>query len=245
MTKAIILTTQRTGSTFLVACLNSHPEVSCIGEMLSGGHVWAPDFVFRSRFATKAYRYLTSGAVFPTRMMDKYFARRDRPVMAFKAMYNHMRPPWTIRYLREHTEIRILHLRRHNLLKQYVSRQLLAVRRDKVWQPHAIAPVTPASVLVSSDSALRYMRRIRAEYEAHERLFSQHARLQLCYETMIGEKTLRPEVAKEVCNFLLINQHPMHSDLIKMNPEQLRSMVTNYDELAAEIRTTEFADLLD
>lgn len=245
MTKAIILTTQRTGSTFLVECLDSHPEVCCLGEMLAGGHVWVPDIVYKSRYATKAYRYLSSGAAFSTRMMDRYFARTDRPVMLFKAMYNHIRPPWTIRYLREHAEMRILHLRRHNLLKQYVSHQLITVRRDKVWQPHATAPVTPASIAVSSEAALTYMRRIRAEYDAHERLFSAHARLPLCYETMIGDKSLRPEVAHEVCDFLGVSQNVMHSKLIKMNPVDLRSMVTNYNALAADIRKTEFADLLD
>ncbi len=245
MTKAIILTTQRTGSTFLVECLDSHPEVYCLGEMLAGGHVWVPDFVYKSRYATKAYRYLSSGAAFSTWMMNRYFARADRPVMVFKAMYNHIRPPWTIRYLREHPEIRILHLRRHNLLKQFVSHQLIAVKRDKVWQPHATAPVTPASITISSEAALQYMRRLRAEYDAHEQLFNGHARLPLCYETMVGGQSLRPEVAREVCEFLGIGQQPMRSTLIKMNPVDLRSMVKNYDELAADIGRTEFADLLD
>ena len=135
MTKAIILTTQRSGSTFLVECLESHPEVFCLGEMLAGGHVWVPNWVYRWRYAKKAYRYLRSGAFLPIRMMNRHFARTNRPVLCFKAMYNHICPPWTVGYLREHTEIRILHLRRHNLLKQYVSHVLLSVKRDKVWDP--------------------------------------------------------------------------------------------------------------
>jgi hypothetical protein len=245
MTKAIILTTQRTGSTFLVECLDSHPDVRCIGEMLAGGHIWVPEFVYRSRYATKAYRYLGSGAWNPVRMMNRYFARTDRPVMCFKAMYNHIRPPWTIQYLREHAEILILHLRRHNLLKQYVSRALLSVARDKSWQPHATEPVTPTSIAVSPDAALAYMRRIRAEHARHEAMFSGHRRYQLSYETMIDGQTLRSDVAREVCAFLGISAHPMKSKLIKMNPVDLRDMVKNYDELAAAIHGTEFEDLLD
>jgi Sulfotransferase family len=245
MTKAIILTTQRTGSTFLVECLESHPEVFCLGEMLAGGHVWVPDWVYKSRYATKAYRYLSSGAWNPLRMMNRYFARTDRPVMCFKAMYNHIRPPWTIRYLREHAEIRILHLRRHNLLKQYVSHALLSVARDKVWQPHATAPVTPTSITVSPDAALAYMRRIRAEHARHEVLFSGHPRYQLSYETMIDGQSLRSGVAREVCAFLGISDQPMKSKLIKMNPVDLRDMVRNHDELSAAIHGTEFEDLLD
>lgn len=245
MTKAIILTAQRTGSTFLVECLESHPEVFCLGEMLAGGHVRAPDWVYKSRYGTKAYRYLISGAWNPVRMMNRYFARTDRPVMCFKAMYNHIRPPWILRYLREHAEIRILHLRRHNLLKQYVSHALVSVARDKAWQPHATAPVTPTSIAVSPEAALATMRRIRAEHARHEALFSGHPRLQLSYETMIDGQSLQRDVARQVCAFLGISEHPMGSKLVKMNPAHLRDMVSNYDELAAAIRGTEFADLLD
>ena len=37
----------------------------------------------------------------------------------------------------------------------------------------------------------------------------------------------------------------MQSSLIKLNPESLRDMVTNYDELAGVVSKTEFAELLD
>ena len=37
----------------------------------------------------------------------------------------------------------------------------------------------------------------------------------------------------------------MNSRLVKLNPESLREMVTNYDELAAAVRRSEFADLLE
>jgi LPS sulfotransferase NodH len=244
MTKAIILTTQRTGSTFLVESLKSHPEVFCRGELLAGGHVRIPGLIYKSRLATKAYRYLTSGAVFPTWMMERYFASSDRPVMAFKAMYNQIRPPWTRRYLREHTEIRILHLRRHNLLKQYVSHQLIHVKRDDHWDPHTTEPVKPASIVISADAALRYLRRLRAEYDLHERMFARHARLQLSYEGMIDGNALAAGVARDICDFLGIAHRPMRSSLVKMNPERLDQMITNYDEVARAIGQTEFADLL-
>jgi LPS sulfotransferase NodH len=245
VTKAIILTTQRTGSTFLVACLHSHPEVYCLGEMLAGGHLDIPALVYRSRYATKAYRYLTSGAVFPTRMMDRYFARDDRPVMAFKAMYNQIGIPWTLGYLREHTEIRVLHLRRHNLLKQYVSHKLIKVKRDDHWDPHTTEPVKPAPIAVNVQDALHYIRRLREEHDRHERMFARHALLPLVYESMIEGNSLAAGVARDICGFLGIAEQPMHSKLVKMNPERLHQMITNYEEVARTIGRTEFADLLD
>ena len=254
MTKAIILTTQRTGSTFLVACLSSHPEVRCHGEILAGSRLyWVPDLIYKSRFAAKWYRYLRSGAWYSTRTMSLFLDRGRigsmdvglRPVMAFKAMYNHISPPWTLNYLRNDTTIRILHLRRHSLLKSYVSNLLLSVKRDNRWKAHVYAPVAPVSIKVSSEQAISHMRRSRAQYEAHERIFGEHPRLQLSYETMIEGQSIKPDVAREICEFLGIADRPMHANLIKINPERLQEMVTNYDELASAISKTEFADLLD
>ena len=254
MTQAIILTTQRTGSTFLVTCLDSHPEICCLGEILTGSRLFhVPEFLYQYRYASKAYRYLRSGAWYPTKMMRRYLdeARLGsmslglRQVMAFKAMYNHLRPPWIREFLRARKELRILHLRRANLLKVYVSSQLLTVKRDNSWKPHSTEPVAAVSMPISPAGALESMRRATAEYEAHERLFADHPRLHLSYETMIDGAGLRADVAREVCRFLGVAEYPMQSNLVKVNPERLQDMVTNYDELASAIATSEFATMLD
>ena len=254
MTQAIILTTQRTGSTFLVTCLDSHPDICCLGELLAGSRLFhVPEFLYRFRYGTKAYRYLRSGAWYPTRMMRRYFdegrlggmALGVKPVMAFKAMYNQIRPSWIRGFLRDRKDLRILHLRRANLLKAYVSHQLLSIKREDGWKPHTTEPVAAVSMAISPAAALAAMRRAAAEYESHERLFADHPRLQLSYETMIDGPGLRADVAREVCRFLGVAERPMRSNLVKVNPERLRDMVTNYDEVADAVAKSEFAALLD
>jgi hypothetical protein len=245
MTKAIILTTQRTGSTFLVECLQSHPQVRCIGEMLAGGHIHVPDLVYKSRYATKAWRFISSGAWYPTHMMDTFFRTGSEDVKVFKAMYNHINNRWTLGYFRDHPEIHVLHLRRHNLLAQYVSKVLLTVKRDKPWQPHATAPVSVARTVIDPAAALAYVREKRAQYDHFERFFARNPRYHLAYEHMIDGQNLREQDANGVCDFLHIERRPMHSKLIKMNPTYLREMVTNYDELAKAFSATEFRDMLD
>jgi len=254
MTQAIILTTQRTGSTFLVTCLESHPEGCCLGELLAGSRLFhVPEFLFRFRYGTKVYRFLRSGAWHPTRMMRRYLDEGRlgsmnlglRPVMAFKAMYNQIQPPWTKKFLVERKDLRILHLRRNNLLKNYVSSQLLTVKRDNAWKPHTTTAVAAVSMPISVTGALDYMRRSIAEFEAHEIAFKDHPRLTLNYETMIDGPGLRADVARDVCRFLGISEQPMQSKLVKMNPERLQDMVSNYDELASAIAKTEFAAMLD
>ena len=247
MTKAIILASQRSGSTFLQDCLTTHPQIHSVGELLidGGSNVYVPDLILGSRFVTKTYRFMISGAWYPTRLMTRFFESGERPVKVFKAMYNHIANPWSLGYLREHTEIRILHLRRHNMLKQYVSHLLLARKRVKKWEPHAFQPIPVVTTRVEPGAALDYLRKARAMYEHYDSVFAHHQRLPLVYEKMIDGQVLREDVGRAICDFLGVPPVAMKSRLLKMNPDSLHEMVTNYDELARALKSSEFADLLD
>jgi LPS sulfotransferase NodH len=246
MIKGIILTTQRSGSTFIAECLQSHPEVLCPGELLQKGFGYkVPDYIFRFRNLTKVVQFFGSGAWNSPRMMDRFFATGNAKARVFKAMYNHLAFPWTRRYLERHPEIRIIHLRRDNLLKQYVSFLLMGRPRVKHWQPHVIAPIPAVRVHVPPDAALAYMRRTVAQYQHFEQVFAKHRRMPLVYEETIDGNGLRQDVADAICDFLEVSRRPMSSPLVKVNPDDLSEMVTNYDELAAAVRHSEFARLLD
>ena len=89
------------------------------------------------------------------------------------------------------------------------------------------------------------MRKARLAYQHFEDLFKAHRRLPVAYEDLIENQRLRPSEGRRICDFFGISDHPMQSSLIKMNPESLQAMVSNYDELASAISETEFASLLD
>jgi hypothetical protein len=243
--RAIILTTQRTGSTFLVGCLQSHPDINCITELLVGAHLEPPGFLRTSRTGTKAARFLMSGGWFPTRAMRRFYASSDKPVSIFKAMYNQVSVPWTLRYLTRNTDIHVLHLSRRNLLKMHVSQLLMPTRRNRIWEPHTTEPLPPVTTRVDPAAAVEQMRKAQLAYQHFEDLFKAHRRLSVVYEDLIENQRLRPSEGRRICDFFRIADHPMQSSLIKMNPESLQAMVTNYDELAAAISRTEFANLLD
>jgi hypothetical protein len=243
--RAIILTTQRTGSTFLVGALQSHPEINCITELLVGAHLEPPAFLRTSRLGTKASRFLMSGGWYPTRAMRRFYASSDKPVSIFKAMYNQVSVPWTLRYLTRETDVHVLHLSRRNLLKMHVSRLLMPTRRNRIWEPHTTEPLPPVRTRVDPAAAIDQMRRARADYERFEELFRAHRRLALVYEDLIEGQRLKPAEGRRICDFFGIPERPMSASLIKMNPESLKAMVSNYDELASALAGTEFASLLD
>lgn len=243
--KAVILTSQRSGSTFLQQCLDAHPSVKCYGELLVGGNLVAPAPLQGRRLLTKAYRYLMIRAWDPVGIMERYYGREEAPVVAFKLMYNHADRPRVKEYLAAHREIRIIHLRRDNVLKQHVSRLLLTAKRERAWQPHTDHPVPVVSVRVSPQDAIEDMRRVRNYFLEFERLLSGHRKVELIYERLFNERTLSQEALGKIAELLEIEPMPISSGLVKMNPNELRQMVENYDELVEALADTEFERFLD
>jgi hypothetical protein len=241
--RAVVLTTQRTGSTFLTECLRSHPEVECGGEILNG-QPDVPREAYRGPFkqAVKAWNILRRGAWRPSHRMERYFCGGQAKVRAFKIMYNQLRRPFAESYLVDHEEVRVIHLRRHNLLKVYVSELLMPKRKHLQATGGQVEAVW---IRVDPAKAIARLRRAKAEYERFDTAFHRHRRLPVMYETLIEEDHLQPDTAQRICDFLEVAPYPMKSRITKLNPESLRDMVTNYDELASAISRTEFADMLD
>ena len=239
--RAVILTTQRTGSTFLVDCLGSHPDIECASEILVGD----PDIPARrkgGRFkkVVKLGNFIRTGAFLPGHRMDGYFTGGAAHVRMFKVMYNHLANPFARRYLQEQEDIRIVHLRRHNLLKVYVSKLLMPKRA----QVQVFSPVDAVQVHVDPARAIASMRESRQLYERYEHLFERHRRLPVTYEDLFDGQQLSGTTAARICEFLGVAPHPMKSGIIKLNPESLRDMVANFEELADAVAKTEFADML-
>jgi len=235
---AVILTTQRTGSTSLVECLASHPQIECAREILEGqpddlGHVYRGPF----RRVAKLYRILRTGAWRPTHRIESYFAGGAAKVRMFKVMYNQLERPFALKYLLEHDDVRIIHLRRLNLLKVHVSTLLMPKRREL----QATAPVEPIRIHVDPAAAIASMRQATARYELYEKIFERHRRITVAYEGLFDGQNLQYDTGRRICEFLGVEPHPMRSSLVKVNPESLRDIVTNYDELFAALAKTEFA----
>ena len=239
--RAVILTTARSGSSFLVECLRSHPEIECASEILNGQpDDPVPAYRGPFRYVKKWSRIARTGAWMPGRWLDAYYRRGNAKVRCFKAMYQQLARPFALRYVVENEDIRVIHLRRHNLLKVHISTLLMNKRK----QLQTTTPTGTVWVRVDPARAIRSMRKARARYEWHDRAFDRHPRLQVSYESLFDGKYLHADTCRRICDFLGVAQHRMESHFVKLNPESLRDMVTNYDELASAVSRTEFADFL-
>lgn len=244
--KAIIIGTQRSGSNFLRHCLLSHPSVICDGELLISGTVKTPKFLEDFRWPAKIYRYVMAGAWNPTRILDQFLLRNDAPVVVFKAMYNQMQSVKVQDFFRQHKEIRIIHLCRDNLLKQYVSKMLLGKKRgQKRWRPHSTEKIPTVTTRIAPEMAINSMQKIEAQYQKFESLLSQHHKIEMVYETMIDGQCLSEPVTNALCDLLQIEHRKMCCNFVKVNPNSLRQMIENYDELAEALAGTPYERFLD
>jgi LPS sulfotransferase NodH len=246
--KAIIITSQRSGSNFLHYCLESHPKIISEGELLIGGQIEPPRIIKKSwrrwRLLTKIYRWLRAGAWNPVQILENFYARTDAPVVIFKAMYNQLSSPKVHEYLREHPDIRVIHLRRGNLLKQYVSKMLMGKKRDGVWQPHSTSKLPVVTTHVSPQEAIREMRYVQQQFDLYEDLLSKHNKIELVYEDMINGQCLSDAAMHAICELLEVEPVPMCCDFVKVNPNKLELMVENYQELSSALTGTVFEKYL-
>jgi LPS sulfotransferase NodH len=243
--KVIIITSQRSGSNFLRHSLNSHPKVTCDGELLIGGMIPLPRILENWRLPAKLYRYIVAGAWNPVSILEKFLARNDSPIVGFKAMYNHLANSKVRKFLQHHTEIRIIHLRRDNLLKQYVSKALLGVRRSKRWEPHSTKKLPIVSTRISPDAAIKAMQQTQKQFEEYEKLLVNHHKIELVYENMINGRCLSDHATKEICKLLDVEDRPLCCDFVKVNPNELKLMIDNYEEIVSALHGTPFKRFLD
>ncbi len=251
VSKSVVLTSQRSGSYFLEQCLDSHPQIRCYGEILIGfGDVYqgqVPKLFLKNRRTMILWKYVMSGAALrPVKMLNDFYNRGEAQVMTFRAMYNHLRDFRVRNYYLSDTSIRIIHLRRDNLLKQHISRVLMH-RQSKLGRKdaHTTKPLTPVSTHIAPEGAIAAMTEVQEEYSKYDQLFSKHPKIELVYEDMIDGPSLTNAASTAITGLFGLDPAPMTSKLVKMNPNRLDQMVENYDELVQALKGTEFERFLD
>jgi hypothetical protein len=176
--------------------------------------------------------------------LEGFYARGEAPVMAFKAMYNQLADPRVRHYLCSDTEIRVIHLRRDNLLKQYVSK-VLAPKKfgQQPWGSTELLPITSTKIV--PERAIREMRKAQNLHREHEQIFSGHRRAELVYETIVDGHSLSDAAAVVIFELLELEPAPMKGKTVKVNPDSLAQIIDNYDEVVSALCGTEFERFLD
>lgn len=235
----IILTTQRSGSTWLVDMLNKLEGVIVYGELfLRRERKWDSGAVDFPRF----FEYDSPSPLFPLfSYLSDLFSKPAS--IGFKLMYRQMLHPGMLLYLLTHRKLHIIHLIRKNHLDVIISKERMRV----TGQAHVIKDKDiPIKKKIALDPA-KLLQRIRAERRQINivRLFLkllQSKKVEVYYEDLVHS----PAAIKELFEFLKIiniDQIP-ESDLVKISQGTYQEVIENYDEVKQVLEHSEFAEFI-
>ncbi len=238
----VIIGTERSGSNFLRGLLNAHPTAVALGEIFRehGTIGWDIRGYPRSR---KTLALIEADPVaFLRQTLFRRYPKRLRAV-GFKLFYHHARDDtwrsvWD--YLKTDREIRIIHLKRKNMLKAYLSR--CRANRTGSWVNTHGAEEAAVSVPLDYEDCLDSFERTRRHEQACDTIFSRHDKLELTYEELASDYV---EQIYRVQTFLGLAPSPVEPTTFKQSREPLSRAISNYAELRRRFSDTPWADFFD
>lgn len=237
-TRFLILGRSRVGSNFLRGLLNSHSQTTVFGELFQNKEEigWAMPGYRQSR------RLMTLFHEEPVRFLEeKVFHPFPHGVTAvgFKLFYYHARdeawrPVWD--YLQAETGIKVIHLRRENILRTHLSKQ--QAEMTDVWvNTDGVQQKRPGVVLSYEDCLEAFTKTRRWEDEAGA-FFANHEKIDVVYERLAAD--YRPEMAR-ILAFLGVPPEPLAPQTYKQPGRSLSEAILNYAELKEQFAGTEWA----
>lgn len=226
-TRFVLLFTGRTGSTYLVEALSSHPQICVKGEKL-GGYKAKP-----GKQIAWAENFLTA------QNATKYRA------VGFKTKFRDLADPGRFAVSLRYLSVRVIFLDRRNVIKHVVS-YFNAERLHETtgnWNLYE-ERMRPRPLVLDPENFERYLRAVEqrrrdlALYVAHLGLTTVH----LNYEDLLLEKDAALE---RLCEFLEVPPFPIRGECLKATSDDLRDAIANFDSIRARYVGTPYEEMFD
>ena len=237
----VVVATARTGSTFLINLLNAHSQVLAFGELFRSpdtiGWDVPPYAGFESKHLLSLYQ--SDPRAFLTEAVFRRWPRSCKAV-GFKLFYYHARamPFATVwDHLAQDREILVLHLKRRNILAQYLSLRL--AHKTNVWSAVPRGRERREPIRLDSDACRRHfewVRRLEAECDA---FFSRHVMTTIYYEDLTAR--IDAEITR-IQNALGLSEEKLGLSSMRQRTS-LSHAIANYSELKDSFADTQWAGL--
>lgn len=243
----VLLCSPRTGSNYLLDLLRTDPDVRVRGEIFDRVELSRRRWVTARPVAYAAY-CLSSPRGSTRAVGFKLFYRHCRPAAypeidfrqpdTFSDQTRRLLSVWD--YLVGRTDLRVIHLTRRNLVRQYLS--LVIARLTWQWlRRPGDRRRHPGRIAIDVDELLRWARVQTDREERHRRLFSRHRVLELAYEDLVEDpSTSLDRIARF---FAIPNRFGTASSLVRQNPEPFDRLVSNASHVASKL--AEYAEASD
>jgi LPS sulfotransferase NodH len=248
VTRFVVLSTQRSGSTWVVDMLNSHARVVAYAELFMHGGRGRPRWggatdlpfwqTFLAQNGTSRSRLLRSYWLW--RYLGRVYARRPGiDAAGFKLMYSQLDAARPLLPALVARRVVVIHLVRRNALDVLVSRHSAAARGTH----HARERVDPVRVHLPAKDLVSRISEHERSVETARRLLAR-VRLpcrEVAYEDLVADRDRQFAL---LFSFLGTDPAAPTSALTKLNPASHRELIENYDEVRSALAETPYASLV-
>jgi LPS sulfotransferase NodH len=245
----VILAAPRTGSTMVESMLNSHPDAVVGGELLNDVLTEQDGEILWPEKSAQSQRVLHGRELKQLRRKDPVaflsaigdMARSEGyRVFGFKMLYAHGTYSSTAtEYLANLPDLRIIHLKRRNRLRRFVS--LKRAMTSGVWtlsQGEERAP-EKAPMDLDFDECVEDFETIAKGERGYDEFFSRRTTLEVFYEDLTADLDAWSSRIQE---FLTLPLRKLQVPTRRMGGGSLRDAIANYDDLANRFADTEWAE---
>lgn len=256
--KYIILTTNRTGSNYLRSFLMTSPNIVCFGELFNQERVLFnyPGFPDERDKNILAVRNFDS-----TKFAENFIYRNyhdNIKAVGFKMMYHNQsegNDVWN--YLRELKGLKVIHLRRKNLLDSLISLKL--AEKTNIWSVidedfarkaalNDLEDAIPVKMLTSNDENTtleidynlcnNYFDSVTKYASHYSRYFSKTQVEEVFYEDLQSNPR---GIIDRVFDFIEIERKECYSPMKKVNNRSASEVISNYNELKDKFKGTQWS----
>lgn len=240
--KFVILGRSRVGSNFLRGLLNSHNQVTVFGELFQNKERigWALPGYHPSRKTLQLFH--EAPVEFLERKVFRTFPEHIAAV-GFKIFYYHAqdemwKPVWD--YLRTVPDLKIIHIKRRNILKTHLSRQR-AIKTDR-WVNVNGGREPQRSIALDFEACLDDFIRTRAWEEAYDAYFADNDVLEVMYEDLAADYQRE---TRRVQAFLGVDAEAVQPETYKQARQPLSEAIANYCELKERFQQTPWSPFFE
>ena len=239
--KYIILTFPRTGSNHLVSYLRSHNQIISFAELFQRSQVWFNYDGYPRYNSETLISYRNKNVVdFLNNMIFRKFAQEISAV-GFKLFYDqpaHIPGGEIIlNYLKNLKDLKIIHLKRKNVFRAYVSLKVALKTNEWVVYGKTNSKLPNSEINPTYENCLFFFKFVKENMKFYESFFKDSHHLEIFYEDLVGN----PKIAlSKIQEFLNVEQFDLKSLCKKQASASLPSYVSNFFELKKMFSGTEF-----
>jgi LPS sulfotransferase NodH len=261
----VIIGTNRCRSTYLTSLLRNHSNIVCYGELF---HPEKIDFRYYG-FPQNNAKLLSYRNKYPVEFMNKIIFRNypeQVHSIGFKLFYDQLGKNKT-KVLKDifskKEDVLIIHLKRRNLLKMYLSLQKanqtnkwsyydecyikeaknLGISESLGLENENIPSNTPVCPLyIDTNKLIRYFNETEKQENIFDSLISSYFTQEIIYENFISDT---PSHLEKIFTALSIPYETLYSPYKKTPSSALNKLIMNYDQVQKVLINTKWNNFID